>query len=52
MKKAKLLELIKGIPDDYEILCLVDIADLKFYDEIIINHVHKIAVLQVNTNGE
>jgi len=47
MKKAKLLELLKGIPDDYEIICLVDIADLKLYDEIIINHVHKIVVLQV-----
>jgi len=47
MTKAKLLEILKDIPDDYEIICLVDVADLKFYDEIIINHLHKIAVLQV-----
>jgi hypothetical protein len=47
MTKSRLLELLKDITDDYEIICLVDIADLKFYDELIINHPHKIAVLQV-----
>jgi hypothetical protein len=52
MTKEKLLELLKDIPNDYEIICLVDIADLKFYDEVIINNFHKVVVLQVNTNGE
>jgi len=47
MTKAKLLKILKDIPDDYEILCLVDIADLKFYEEVLINHPAKIAVLQV-----
>ena len=52
MTKAKLLELLKDIPDDYEVICLVDIADLTFYDELIINNFNKIVVLQVNTSGE
>ncbi len=52
MTKAKLLELLKDIPDDYEVICLVDLADLKLYDKVIINHTDKVVVLQINTSGE
>jgi len=52
MTKATLLKLLKDVPDYFEIICLVDVADLKLYDEVIINPADKVVVLQVNTSGE
>lgn len=52
MTKAELFKILKDVPDYFEIICLVDIADLKLYDEIIINHTDKVVVLQVNTSGK
>jgi len=47
MKKKKLLELLKDVPDNYEIICLFDLADLEFYDEVTIDSRQKKVVLEI-----